>query len=170
MTINIKASTIPEGTDANAVAGASAGEMHELTNKLHATVCFFFSFHACRRRHVEDFFFNLTFLSLSLLLLPFLFPLYLQESGYEMKLDAMGAETAEDVELAVVVGGGAEGEGEGQGGDAAAKTKTKMKKRDLVVKVGSCRRSFVSLPEDADETSVEGTLGDGAFTVRCGKK
>ena len=42
MTINIKASTIPEGTDANAVAGASAGEMHELTNKLHATVCFFF--------------------------------------------------------------------------------------------------------------------------------
>lgn len=75
-----------------------------------------------------------------------------------MKLDAMGAETAEDVELAVVVAG-EEGEG------AASK-----KKRDLVLKVGSCRRSFVSLPDDADENSVEGTLGDGAFTVRCGKK
>ena len=82
-----------------------------------------------------------------------------------MKLDAMGAETAEDLELAVVVAG--EGEGEGEG---AASEKSKKKKRDLVVKVGSCRRSFVSLPEDADEASVEGTLGDGTFTVRCGKK
>lgn len=81
-----------------------------------------------------------------------------------MKLDAMGAETAEDVELAVVVVAGEEGE-KGEGAAAASK-----KKRDLVLKVGSCRRSFVSLPDDADENSVEGTLGDGAFTVRCGKK
>jgi hypothetical protein len=73
-----------------------------------------------------------------------------------MKLDAMGAETAEDVELALVLGG--EGEGGGK------------QKRDLVVKVASGRRSFVSLPDDADEGSVEGELGDGAFTVRCGKK
>ena len=69
----------------------------------------------------------------------------------------MGAETAADVELALVLGG------EGEGGE-------EKQKRDLVLKVASGRRSFVSLPEDADESSVEGELGDGAFTVRCGKK
>lgn len=38
MTVTIKAGTLPGGTDPNAVAGASAGSMHELTNKLHETV------------------------------------------------------------------------------------------------------------------------------------
>lgn len=71
-----------------------------------------------------------------------------------MKLDAMGAETAADVELVVM-----------QSGDGSGSTK-----RDIIVKVASGRRSFVSLPEDADEASVEGTLGDGTFVVRCGKK
>ena len=79
-----------------------------------------------------------------------------------MKLDAMGAESAADVELALVIG---EGGGEGGGGG-----EEKKKRRDVVVKVASGRRSFVSLPDDADESSVCGELGDGAFTVRCGKK
>lgn len=70
-----------------------------------------------------------------------------------MKLDAMGAETVADVELAVT-----------QSGDSGSN------KRDIIVKVASGRRSFVSLPDDADEASVEGTLEDGAFIVRCGKK
>ncbi len=62
-------------------------------------------------------------------------------------MDAMGAETASDVELALLEG-----------------------KRDVVVKCGSGRRSVVKLPDDADESSVEGALGDGAFVVRCSKK
>lgn len=43
-------------------------------------------------------------------------------------------------------------------------------KRDVVLKCGSGRRSVVKLPDDADESSVEGELGDGAFVVRCSKK
>jgi hypothetical protein len=38
MTIKIQAARLGPGVDANAVAGASAGELHELANKLHATV------------------------------------------------------------------------------------------------------------------------------------
>lgn len=38
MTIKIPATFLPSGTDPNAVAGASAGELHELTHKLHETV------------------------------------------------------------------------------------------------------------------------------------
>jgi len=64
-------------------------------------------------------------------------------------MDAMGAETAEEVELALLLGD---------------------EKRDVVLKCGSGRRSVVKLPDDADEGSVEGTLGDGALVVRCSKK
>lgn len=42
MTVTIKATTLSEQTDPNAVAGASAGELHELTGKLHETVAFLF--------------------------------------------------------------------------------------------------------------------------------
>lgn len=55
----------------------------------------------------------------------------------------------------------------GKGGDTA----TSNPKRALVVKLGSgAERSFVRLPEDADAGTLEGTLGDGAFVLRCGKK
>ena len=38
MTIKIQATRLPAGTDPNAVAGATAGDLHELTGKLHETV------------------------------------------------------------------------------------------------------------------------------------
>jgi hypothetical protein len=57
-------------------------------------------------------------------------------------MDAMGADQAADVELAVVQGG-----------------------RDLILKTGSARRSFVRLPDDADAGAIVGELADGQFKV-----
>ena len=167
MTITIKATQLPGGTDPNAVAGASEGEMHELKNKLHETVRVesvdvSTSTPTTRKKLARLSKKNSTSQHQNSL-----FSL-LQDSGcYEMKLDAMGAETAADVELAVFE---REGEGEEAGGGEGGEGGGNEKKRDVVLKLGSGKRSFVSLPADADVGSIEGILGDGSFVVRCGKK
>ena len=94
--------------------------------------------------------------ALSLAFVALLGPLVAVLLGDSHRRETLEAPCPRKGGVALVLGG--EGEGGGK------------QKRDLVVKVASGRRSFVSLPDDADEGSVEGELGDGAFTVRCGKK
>ena len=62
-------------------------------------------------------------------------------------MDALGADTPADVELAVFQ-------------DA----------RDVVVRVGSGARTAVKLPADADAAGVSGELGGGQFTLTVAKK
>lgn len=73
------------------------------------------------------------------------------ESGFTLCMDALGAESAADVELAVFEAGG-------DGGHP-----------DICLKVGSGAKTLVKMPPGADPTSCEGVLEAGQFKVSLAK-
>ena len=146
MTVTVKARRLSTDTTPGAVAGAAGSSAHELSSKkFHKVRWFFFCRRRCAQtRHTHSH--------------PTPTPPTLRqtEAGYNLCLDALGAETEADIELGVFDAG------DGEGGDNTHS--------DILLKLGSGATSVMRAPPDADPASCEGVLEGGQFKLSLAKK
>lgn len=136
MTVTIPATRMPSGSTPTGVAGAAGVDMHELPASKFTEVCLLIFLFGARRAKKKK----------KARTHP---PHFQTESGFALCMDALGAESAADVELAVF---------DADGGHP-----------DICLKVGSGAKTLVKMPPGADPTSCEGVLEAGQFKVSLAK-